>query len=217
MRHLINTYIQADPADLLGTSSLSLTEADHRDRHPRRDCEAAQRKGEAVAGRGIAEGIINNVRKTIVREQLTDPRFYEEMSEAAGGLDRAKARRDRRLRTVPDQRRGLGEEAGPGQERERSAGPVALATRRRPCSTTTCRASWRRRCRRNMVAGPPPSTATSADPRPEAGQGDARGTRPLEGRPGEGGHVQNAIFPIVGRTKEATLAVFEIIKHQLGY
>ena len=28
----------------------------------------------------IAEGIINNVRKTIVRDQLTDPRFYEQMS-----------------------------------------------------------------------------------------------------------------------------------------
>ena len=28
----------------------------------------------------IAEGIINNVRKTIIRDQLTDPRFYEQMS-----------------------------------------------------------------------------------------------------------------------------------------
>ena len=28
----------------------------------------------------IAEGMINNVRKTIIRDQLTDPRFYAEMS-----------------------------------------------------------------------------------------------------------------------------------------
>ena len=28
----------------------------------------------------IAEGIINNIRKTIIRDQLTDPRFYDEMS-----------------------------------------------------------------------------------------------------------------------------------------
>src|SRR3954468_9397892 len=28
----------------------------------------------------IAEGIINNVCKTIIRDQLTDPRFYAEMS-----------------------------------------------------------------------------------------------------------------------------------------
>src|SRR5207249_4124642 len=34
----------------------------------------------------IAEGIINNVRKTIVRNQLTDPRFYEEMSKLLDDL-----------------------------------------------------------------------------------------------------------------------------------
>jgi len=28
----------------------------------------------------VAEGIINNIRKTIIRDQLTDPRFYERMS-----------------------------------------------------------------------------------------------------------------------------------------
>lgn len=28
----------------------------------------------------MAEGIINNVRKTIIRDQLTDPRFYAQMS-----------------------------------------------------------------------------------------------------------------------------------------
>ena len=34
----------------------------------------------------IAEGIINNVRKTIVREQLTDPKFYAQMSKLLGDL-----------------------------------------------------------------------------------------------------------------------------------
>src|SRR5213079_1351435 len=34
----------------------------------------------------IAEGIINNVRKTIIREQLTDPRFYEQMSKLLDDL-----------------------------------------------------------------------------------------------------------------------------------
>ena len=36
-------------------------------------------KGNLSKG-AIAEGIINNVRKTIIREQLTDPKFYEGMS-----------------------------------------------------------------------------------------------------------------------------------------
>ena len=34
----------------------------------------------------IAEGIINNVRKTIIRDQLTDPRFYEHMSKLLDDL-----------------------------------------------------------------------------------------------------------------------------------
>ena len=36
--------------------------------------------------------IINNVRKTIIRDQLTDPRFYEEMSKLLADL--IKQRRD---------------------------------------------------------------------------------------------------------------------------
>src|SRR6185436_2144724 len=34
----------------------------------------------------IAEAIINNVRKTIIRDQLTDPRFYAEMSKLLDDL-----------------------------------------------------------------------------------------------------------------------------------
>src|SRR5260370_6394132 len=34
----------------------------------------------------IAEGIINNVRKTIIRDQLTDPRFYDQMSKLLADL-----------------------------------------------------------------------------------------------------------------------------------
>ena len=36
----------------------------------------------------VAEGIINNVRKTILRDQLTDPRFYAEMSQLLDDLIR---------------------------------------------------------------------------------------------------------------------------------
>ena len=37
----------------------------------------------------VAEGIINNVRKTIIRDQLTDPRFYDQMSKLLEDLIRA--------------------------------------------------------------------------------------------------------------------------------
>lgn len=80
MRHLINTYIQADPADKMGdvdTYSLVQLIVDtgiH---------DAIAQKLNAkdkLSNNAVAEGIVNNVRKTIIREQLTDPRFYEEMS-----------------------------------------------------------------------------------------------------------------------------------------
>ena len=58
MRHLINTYIQADPAaDLGGTGRHVAHRADHRDRHPRRHREEADEKGK-LSKNAIAEGII---------------------------------------------------------------------------------------------------------------------------------------------------------------
>ncbi|MEQ1892703.1 MAG: type I restriction endonuclease subunit R [Planctomycetota bacterium] len=86
MRHLLNTYVQADPAADLGSlGELSLVElivdtGIH---------DAIARKLNAsgkCSNDAIAEGIINNVRKTILREQLTDPRFYEQMSVLLGDL-----------------------------------------------------------------------------------------------------------------------------------
>ena len=80
MRHLINMYIQADPATALGElANIPLTEliietGIH---------DAIVRKLNAqgkLSNKSVAEAIINNVRKTIIRDQLTDPRFYEKMS-----------------------------------------------------------------------------------------------------------------------------------------
>ncbi|GAC1357441.1 MAG: hypothetical protein NVSMB34_12060 [Variovorax sp.] len=80
MRHLINTYIQADPADLLGDlSSMSLTELIIETGIHDAIARKLNEKGK-LSKNAIAEGIINNVRKTIIRDQLTDPKFYEQMS-----------------------------------------------------------------------------------------------------------------------------------------
>src|SRR6202163_4240412 len=80
MCHLINTYIQADRAEDLGDlNSLSLTELIIDTGIHDAIARKLNDKGK-LSKNAIAEGIINNVRKTIVRDQLTDPRFYEEMS-----------------------------------------------------------------------------------------------------------------------------------------
>ena len=80
MRRLLNTYVQADPAaDVGNLNSLSLTELIIETGIHDAIARKLNEKGK-LSKNAIAEGIINNVRKTIIRDQLTDPRFYAEMS-----------------------------------------------------------------------------------------------------------------------------------------
>src|SRR5439155_18717849 len=70
MRHLINTYIQADPvADLGDLASLSLTDLIIKTGIHDAIARKLNEKG-TLSKNAIAEGIINNVRKTIIRDQL---------------------------------------------------------------------------------------------------------------------------------------------------
>jgi hypothetical protein len=86
MRHLLNTYVQADPAaDLGGLGEMSLTELIIETGIHDAIARKLNEKGK-LSKNAIAEGIINNVRKTIIRDQLTDPRFYEQMSLLLGDL-----------------------------------------------------------------------------------------------------------------------------------
>jgi type I restriction enzyme R subunit len=80
MRHLLNTYVQADPAANVGNlDSLSLTELIVKTGIHDAIAKKLNDKGK-LSKNSIAEGIINNIRKTIIRDQLTDPKFYSEMS-----------------------------------------------------------------------------------------------------------------------------------------
>src|ERR1035441_2090076 len=86
MRHLLNTYIQADPAADLGElGEMSLTELIIETGIHDAIARKLNEKGK-LSKNAIAEGIINNVRKTIIRDQLTDPKFYEEMSKLLNDL-----------------------------------------------------------------------------------------------------------------------------------
>ena len=86
MRHLLNTYIQADPAvDLGELGEMSLTELIIETGIHDAIARKLNEKG-TLSKNAIAEGIINNVRKTIIREQLTDPQFYEQMSKLLDDL-----------------------------------------------------------------------------------------------------------------------------------
>lgn len=86
MRHLINTYIHADPADDMGAvDGYSLVELIVNTGVHDAIAQKLNAKGK-LSKNAVAEGIINNVRKTIIRDQLTDPRFYEELSKLLGDL-----------------------------------------------------------------------------------------------------------------------------------
>jgi type I restriction enzyme R subunit len=86
MRHLINTYIQAEPAQSLGElGELSLTDLIIKTGIHDAIARKINEKGR-LSKNAIAEIIINNVRKTIIRDRLTDPRFYEQMSKLLDDL-----------------------------------------------------------------------------------------------------------------------------------
>jgi type I restriction enzyme R subunit len=80
MRHLIDTYIQADetrkisPFDNIGLLDLIVKTG---------IADAIAKKLSSMKNnrRAIAESIENNVRRKIIKEQLNDPAFYETMSE----------------------------------------------------------------------------------------------------------------------------------------
>ncbi len=79
MRHLIDTYIEADeprkisPFDKLGLLDLIVKTGIA-------DAIVSRLGGLKGNHDAIAETIENNVRKKIVKEQITDPAFYERMS-----------------------------------------------------------------------------------------------------------------------------------------
>jgi len=79
MRHLIDTYIEADeprkisPFDKLGLLDLIVKTGIA-------DAIVSRLRGLKGNHDAIAETIENNVRKKIVKEQITDPAFYERMS-----------------------------------------------------------------------------------------------------------------------------------------
>ena len=216
MRHLLNTYIQADPAaDLGNLGSLSLTELIIETGIHDAIARKLNEKGK-LSKNAIAEGIINNVRKTIIRDQLTDPRFYEQMSKLLDDLikqsradaaayeeflRKAEALVKRLAAKQPDGRRSRGAARQARGDRDLQQPAAILAGRRR--------FQWpsRRTTETSARAGPARSTAPCAS-RPGG----------LEGRPdARGAGAECAVPDLLDRDREATLALFEIIKNQPGY
>jgi type I restriction enzyme R subunit len=211
MRHLINTYIQADPAAELGElGEMSLTELIIKTGIHDAIALKLNEKGK-LSKNSIAEGIINNVRKTIIRDQLTDPRFYEKMSKLLDDLIKQS-----RVDTA----------AYEEFLRKAEALVKLLAARHPEAGVPAILHGKREAVVLFNNLGSIPATSfqypTNDDLKAElALQIDLavreRAPAGWKGDQAREAQVLNALFPILDRDREATLALFEIIKNQSGY
>ena len=219
MRHLLNTYIQADPAaDLGGLGEMSLTELIIETGIHDAIARKLNEKGK-LSKNAIAEGIINNVRKTIIRSQLTDPRFYEQMSRLLEDLIRqsradATAYEEFLRKAEALVRRLAAEQTDEGVPAALHGKPEATAIYNNlPSILETGRAE----------------AAKVGEPRVDYGDDlvklaleidrvmRERAPAGWKGDQAREAQVLNALFPLLGRNREATRALFELIKNQPGY
>ncbi len=211
MRHLINTYIQADAAEDLGElGEMSLTELIIETGIHDAIARKLNAKGK-LSKNAIAEGIINNVRKTIVRDQLTDPRFYEQMSKLLDDLIRQSradaAAYEEFLRKAEALVRQLGAKHG------EDGVPTALHGRHEAAVIYNNLGSLPSATFKYPTADDDKAALalridlTVRENAPAGWYGD-------DAREAQ---VVNALFPILERDRTATEAVFEIVKNQPGY
>jgi type I restriction enzyme R subunit len=219
MRHLINTYIQADHAvDLGNLSSMSLTELIIETGIHDAIAKQLNQKGK-LSKNAIAEGIINNVRKTIIRDQLTDPKFYEEISKLLEDLIKQKRDDAESYEKFLKQ----AEELVKKMAGKTPSTGVPVELHGRPEATVIFNNLP------SILADPMSSILQEEGPdviqkhaalaleidmtmrekAPAGWKEDIDGPR--------GKQVINALYPLMAKNKAATQALFDIIKNQPGY
>jgi len=220
MRHLLNTYVQADPATDLGSmGEISLTELIVETGIHDAIARKLNDKGR-LSRDAIAEGIIHNIRKTIVREQLTDPRFYEEMSLLLDDL----IRQSRADAVAYEEFLRKAEAAARRLALKQPAAGVPAALHGRREATVIYN-----NLPRILAAGRAVETELVAEP--DAAEEEKRVQLALDidramrerapagwkGDQAREAQVLNALFPLLDRNRPATLALFELVKNQPGY
>jgi type I restriction enzyme R subunit len=220
MRHLINTYIQADSAKVLGDlETLSLTDLIIKTGIHNAIAQKLNAKGKASRD-SIAEGIINNVRKTIIRDRLTDPRFYDEMSKLLDDLIKQKRDDTEAYEEFLRNAEVLVKNLAKGQSNV--ALPQALQGNREATVLYNNLINI-------MQADVDENELQVAEPRPEYGDERAQMALRLDiaikaqapagwrGDQVKESVVLNTIHRTLGKDREATMAVFDIVKNQAGY
>ena len=210
MRHLINTYIQADPAEDLGNlSSLSLTELIIETGIHDAIAKKLNQKGK-LSRNSISDAIINNVRKTIIRDQLTDPKFYDEISKLLEDLIQQKrddtVAYEKFLQQAEELVKKMAAKNMGNYPHVLNGYLEAIVLFNNlasiPATTFVCPANDEGKAKLALEL----DQAMRKDA-PAGWKGDD--TREKQ--------VLNALFPIMSRDRVATQAIFEIIKNQPTY
>jgi len=211
MRRLLNTYVQADPAaDIGNLNSLSLTELIIETGIHDAIARKLNEKGK-LSKNAIAEGIINNVRKTIIRDQLTDPRFYSEMSKLLDDLIK-QGREDAAayeafLRNAEDLVKRLAAKQPEGDIPAVLHGNHEATVLFNNLGTVPASTFQYPTADEDKAALALKIDLAVREHAPAGWYGD-------QAREAQ---VLNALYPILDRDREATKALFEIIKNQQGY
>jgi type I restriction enzyme R subunit len=218
MRHLMNTYIKADPADPLGDiDKYSLVQMIIQTGINDAIAKKLNEKGK-LSRNSVAEGIINNVRQTIIRDQLTDPRFYKEMSKLLDDLIQQKRQDSEDYEKFLKQAEELVRKMSKGQ------------------NTSTVPSKLQGKTEAIIIYNNLPDILSQAvspliAAEPEAEYGDKlvhlaleidRAMRELAPAGWRGDdtrekQVLNALFPIMQRDRNVTTALFELLKNMKGY
>ena len=211
MRHLLNTYVQADPASVAGNlDSMSLTELIVESGIHDAIARKLNQKGK-LSKNAVAEGIINNVRKTIIRDQLTDPCFYAEMSALLDDLikqSRADANEyETFLKKAEELVKRMAKKdqvAGVPAILHGNTEAIVLFNNLPSIAATSFKCPVDDEGRANLALRIDRAMREYA---PAGWKGDD--TREVE--------ILNALFPILSNDREATHAIFEIVSNQSGY
>lgn len=221
MRHLINTYIQAEPAQALGElAELSLTELIIETGIHDSIAKKLNEKGK-LSKNAIAETIINNVRKTIIRDRLTDPRFYEQMSKLLDDLIQQSREGTEayesflsKAEDILKKHRAKQHDIDEPAMLHGNAGALVIY-RNLP----------------DIISGDVLPDTDGVVKEPQAEYGDPlallalkvdrvmRDEAPAGWRGDEAKEriVQNFLHPLTGRNREATLKLFDLLRNQPGY
>ncbi|VVE10285.1 Type-1 restriction enzyme R protein [Pandoraea communis] len=221
MRHLINTYIQAEPAQALGDlAELSLTELIIETGIHNAIAKRLNEKGK-LSKNAIAETIINNVRKTIIRDRLTDPRFYEQMSKLLDDLIQQSREGTEayesflsKAEDILKKHRAKQHDIDEPAMLRGNAGALVIY-RNLP----------------DIISGDVLPNADGVIKEPQADYGDPLALMALKidrlmcdeapagwrGDEAKERIVQNFLHPLTGKNREATLKLFDLLRNQPGY